>query len=149
MNEAIIWSPGVTLDNIERQVIFKAFSFFGKNKTQTAGALGISVRTLDNKFERYAEEDKGEREWHEKRQREQSNFLARARGIHPGQYDTSTGTVPSYPQAVQNSGQANEGVRVEPAANPTAELEMPVPKRAEVQSVLPKHATSGGNRKSR
>ncbi len=149
MNEAIIWSPGVTLDNIERQVIFKAFSFFGKNKTQTAQALGISIRTLDNKFERYAKEDEGEREWHEKRKREQSNFLARARGIHPAQYDIANGQTSSYPQSVQNSGAANEGLRVEPAAEPAAQLEMPVPKRQEVQSVLPKHATAGGSRKNR
>lgn len=49
----IIWSPGVTLEQIEKQVILKAFSFFDCNKTRTADALGIAVRTLDAKLEKY------------------------------------------------------------------------------------------------
>jgi hypothetical protein len=56
----IVWSPGVTLNDIEKAAIIKAFRFFGNNKTATAAALGISIRTLDNKLERYAEEAKQE-----------------------------------------------------------------------------------------
>lgn len=52
MND-IHWQPGVTLDDVEKQVILKALKWFGNNKTKTAQALGIAVRTLDYKLERY------------------------------------------------------------------------------------------------
>lgn len=47
------WQPGQTLDDVEKEVILKAFSFYQGNKTQTAKSLGIAIRTLDNKLERY------------------------------------------------------------------------------------------------
>lgn len=81
MNQSINWSPGVTLDMIEKQVIKKAFSFFRNNKTATAISLGISIRTLDNKLEIYKKEDEIlEEETTALRKREQ-DFLRRARGI--------------------------------------------------------------------
>jgi len=46
----INWQPGVTLEDIELQVIDKAYRFFEGNKTKTANALGIAIRTLDNKL---------------------------------------------------------------------------------------------------
>lgn len=51
------WQVGMTLDQIEKQVILKAYRFFEGNKTHTASALGIAIRTLDNKLKRYAEEE--------------------------------------------------------------------------------------------
>jgi hypothetical protein len=48
----------MTLDQLEKQAILSAYSICGKNKTRTAQALGIAIRTLDNKFEKYAEDDK-------------------------------------------------------------------------------------------
>jgi DNA-binding NtrC family response regulator len=56
----IYWQPGVTLDAIEKQVILKAFQFFGHNKTHTAHALGIAIRTLDNKLAKYEKEQDGQ-----------------------------------------------------------------------------------------
>ena len=55
----INWTPGVTLDDVEKQVILKAISFFGGNKTVTARTLGIAVRTLDYKLERYKRGEDG------------------------------------------------------------------------------------------
>lgn len=51
---AIMWQPGVTLDQIERQVIERAFHYYNQNKAKTASALGISIRTLDTRLEDYA-----------------------------------------------------------------------------------------------
>ena len=62
MNEAINWSPGVTLENVEKQVILAAFRHFRGNKTVTANALGIAIRTLDNKLEKYEADGKAEKE---------------------------------------------------------------------------------------
>jgi DNA-binding NtrC family response regulator len=54
----ILWQPGVTLEDIEKQVIQKAFSFYRGNKTATAKSLGIAIRTLDAKLEKYDKQDK-------------------------------------------------------------------------------------------
>jgi transcriptional regulator with PAS, ATPase and Fis domain len=49
----IAWQPGMTLEDMEKQIILKAFRFFNKNKTQTAKSLGIAIRTLDAKLDKY------------------------------------------------------------------------------------------------
>lgn len=48
-----MWNPGLTLEELEKQAIEKAFRFYQGNKTHTANALGISIRTLDAKLEKY------------------------------------------------------------------------------------------------
>ncbi len=52
-SEKINWAPGRTLDDIERSVILEALEFHKGNRTHTARALGISIRTLRNKLADY------------------------------------------------------------------------------------------------
>jgi two-component system response regulator FlrC len=47
------WIPGRTLDDIERNVILEALQYHLGNRTHTARALGISIRTLRNKLADY------------------------------------------------------------------------------------------------
>lgn len=47
------WAPGRTLDDIERNVIIEALKYHHGNRTHTARALGISIRTLRNKIADY------------------------------------------------------------------------------------------------
>lgn len=47
------WAPGRTLDDIERSVILTALEYHKGNRTHTAKALGISIRTLRNKLAEY------------------------------------------------------------------------------------------------
>jgi hypothetical protein len=47
------WKPGRTLDEVERNVILDALKHFSGNRTHTAKALGISIRTLRNKLAEY------------------------------------------------------------------------------------------------
>lgn len=47
------WSPGQTLNDIERSVILNALQYHQGNRTHTAKALGISIRTLRNKLAEY------------------------------------------------------------------------------------------------
>ena len=47
------WIPGRTLDDIERTVIISALQYHQGNRTHTAKALGISIRTLRNKISDY------------------------------------------------------------------------------------------------
>lgn len=52
------YEPGRTLADIEKEVILQAYRFYDSNKTRTAQALGIAIRTLDYKLEAYANEPK-------------------------------------------------------------------------------------------
>jgi len=47
------WTPGQTLNDIERNVILEALKHHHGNRTHTARALGISIRTLRNKLADY------------------------------------------------------------------------------------------------
>jgi two-component system, response regulator FlrC len=47
------WIPGQTLNDIERNVILEALKYHHGNRTHTAKALGISIRTLRNKLADY------------------------------------------------------------------------------------------------
>jgi two-component system response regulator FlrC len=47
------WNPGQTLNDIERNVILEALQYHQGNRTHTARALGISIRTLRNKLADY------------------------------------------------------------------------------------------------
>jgi transcriptional regulator with PAS, ATPase and Fis domain len=47
------WIPGQTLNDIERNVILEALKYHSGNRTHTARALGISIRTLRNKLADY------------------------------------------------------------------------------------------------
>ena len=49
----MLWQPGLTLEQVEKEVILQAMRFYHNNKTQTARSLGIAIRTLDHKLERY------------------------------------------------------------------------------------------------
>lgn len=82
-SQIIMWSPGVKLDEIERMVILKAYSFFAKNKTATANALGIAIRTLDNKLERYEQEEKILQDQRLKESQARQDLLLKARGNPP------------------------------------------------------------------
>jgi transcriptional regulator with PAS, ATPase and Fis domain len=50
------WVPGNTLGDIEKAVILEALQFHSGNRTHTARALGISIRTLRNKLAEYRQE---------------------------------------------------------------------------------------------
>lgn len=54
------WNIGMTLDDAEKEIINECLRFFGNNKSQTARALGISLRGLDGKIERFNLKGKNE-----------------------------------------------------------------------------------------
>lgn len=47
------WTPGITLDDVQRSTIFEALSHYKGNRTHTAKALKLSVRTLRWRLNRY------------------------------------------------------------------------------------------------
>lgn len=58
----MIWQPGITLKFAEQQIILEALKYFNGHKINTAKALGIAIRTLDNKLAEYkSQENKNEK----------------------------------------------------------------------------------------
>lgn len=138
--EAIFWSPGVTLDAIEKLVICKAYQFYKQNKTATAKALGISIKTLDNKFERYEKEDAEAKEAMQNEYERREQFLHRARfgngaGISNPYQSPAPGA--SNPSRVSNGSEAGRGNGMESSSFAAAQSPVPVPQRQEIQDVLP------------
>ncbi len=125
----INWTPGQTLEDVEEIVIKKAFIHFNKNKTATARALAISLRTLDNKFEKYAEDDRKRREEDERRAKERREWNDRARGITPC----------DGPEEEKSGSDARDGM--ESPSKPSTQSTVPVQKPEEVQAVLPSQTT--------
>lgn len=75
----LLWSPGVTLEDVERQVILKAHHYYKEVKTTTAAALGISVRTLDTKLEKYKTDEVEEQKRRDAAMRERRDARERHR----------------------------------------------------------------------
>jgi two-component system, NtrC family, response regulator HydG len=50
---ALTVALGTSMDEVEKQMIFKTLDFTGGNKTEAAKALGISLKTLHNKLNRF------------------------------------------------------------------------------------------------
>lgn len=138
MNDIITWSPGVTLEDIERQVILRAFRFYRGNKTTTANALGIAIRTLDNKLEKYQSDEKEQEAQNEREREERVAFLDRQRGH-----------VTTNPQTGTSVLGAKAGVSVESASEASSQLDMPMPQRKEVQEVLPRQVAKSGTGRHR
>ncbi len=155
MNQHINWSPGVTLEAIEKQVILRAFSFYHGNKTTTSQSLGISIRTLDAKLEKYDLESKEEEKAENERRRKNEEFGRRQRG-EGGYYTPTASGDPQPPKLAAPTAKRSEdgdsaaaGPRVESAQGATAKPAVPLPERSKVQTVLPQPHAQGGTRRSR
>lgn len=49
----VFWQPGISLEQVEKQVILKALNFFQGDKARTAKALNIEIAFLESKLEIY------------------------------------------------------------------------------------------------
>lgn len=132
------WSPGMTLESVERQAILAAYAFHKNNKTITSNALGISIRTLDAKLEKYSLDDKKFEEAEHGRKRDQQEWLLRSRGQHPDQIEQSKAKAGLSPKA----GNGMESGKVVPAKQ-----DLPLPERKEVQALSPGKITHSDTRK--
>jgi hypothetical protein len=137
MENNVIWSPGISLDALEKMVIRKAYRFYHQNKVATANALKIAVRTLDNRLERYDQEDATyEQQAIDTRDRRREHLL-RARGFAPDQL----------------AGQARQTTAepvLEPALDVSETQAVPVSEQQTVPGLLPENtATVSRKRNSR
>lgn len=119
------WQPGQTLEMVERQVIKKALKFFHDHKTKTAEALGISLRTLQNKLDKYEEEDIESSRIEQQAKERDEAFLKACRA------------------------KPETGSRVESVVTISEEQPMPVRERTEVQTLPPGQNKSNSAGKGR
>jgi hypothetical protein len=77
----IFWQPGITLEEIQNNIIKTAFAYYKQNKTQTSQSLGIAIRTLEIKLKKMADDEAAQKEQIHTTKFERRNQLARERGI--------------------------------------------------------------------
>ena len=128
------WSPGLTLEMIEKEAILKAYNYFQKNKTQTALALGITTQTLHNKLNKYEEDQKADEQRVIEQRRREEELQRRAKGsinsFEPGPWSPT-------------------GVHVESPAKDPAQPSLPLSKREKVQAVSQEQASAGNSNRRR
>ncbi len=119
----VTWAPGMTLSEMERQVVKSAYAYFDEDKTRTANALGISVKTVYSYLERYAEEDLVTEQRKEDEKRDKQNWLERSRRGHA---------------AVDgNDSFSSQGHDLQSSTNTAQKRQVSVSERSKVQDVLP------------
>lgn len=123
----IHWTPGTTIESAEREVIEQALKFYRGNKTATASALKVSTRTLDNKLEQYADDDRKSRE-HADRS---------AQGSGPSLHEQARPQEDKANGSKEVGISSDAGLRVESSFEVRTEPNVSVPERQEVQEVLP------------
>lgn len=165
---SVTWSPGMTLGSLEKAVILAAYRYFKGNKTQTASALGIAVRTLDYKLDEYKVNNEKQEVEDAKSRAEREAFLKRQRGFHTtvegrivlnvddasakrfAEAEAQRGRVTKAGhQSASSSIHPETGVHMEPASDASKELAVSVPIREEIQEVPHGRASEGGSKKRR
>jgi DNA-binding NtrC family response regulator len=153
----LLWSLGETLADVEKKVILEAFQRLHRNKTRTAQALDIAVRTLDAKLASYEAEKPSqynEEMLKRKIQYAMAHFfgnkarvaencnlsLAQLEEKLKGYRDAELREFEEK-EKKDTSENTDGGVRVESTKEVSTELPVSMRKTEEVQSVLPaKHA---------
>lgn len=143
------WQPGMSLEVVEKHVILQAFRFYRGNKTMTSNALGIAIRTLDSKLEKYAADDVVIRKADDERRKDAEAFGLRQRGIRPAHPRGSIDGVTVQNQDRTNGFATDQGVRMESIANAPAQSSVPMQERKEVQGLPSKQIAKGDSRRTR
>lgn len=131
----IFWTPGVKIDEMEKVIIEEAYKFYNGNKTTTANSLGISIRTLENKLEKYAQETKCHEERVKTDEERRREWLEVQRGNKP---------VPEWATQPQAGAGAHGRNGLESVKRISKEQAVSLPELDEVQEVLPPKAAVGG-----
>lgn len=117
----LFWQPGMTLEDSEKIILNAALKFYQGNKSQTANALGVTVKTIYNKMEAY--------------------------GIKGGQDDGYNQNHALESEKIeQEKNVTATGSRVESAVKVSEEFPMSLRQQAEIQKVSSK-PTSANARK--
>lgn len=79
----IIWSPGMSLEEVEEKVIQKAYDFFIKNAETAANSLKISLDDFNEKMDKFKLKEQEIKKLIDKEKEKEREYLERSRGIPP------------------------------------------------------------------
>jgi hypothetical protein len=145
---------------MEKQIILAAFRHYRGNKTATANSLKIAIRTLDNKLEKYQQDDREEKAGQDARRIEREEFIKAQRG-QPSEWrpkpvrDIGDGsgsekTSKENGKAISSDfHKAANGVSMEPTSQTTTKSTMPLHVGKEVQALSLKNNAAASKRKGR
>jgi hypothetical protein len=142
MSDIITWSPGITLEEIEKQVIQRAYKHYRENKTVTSNSLGVDVKTLYNKLEKYELDRLEQEKKNAIRQSQREEFLNKARGNPPNNLG-----IPYSPS--QHAADVSSGLRMEPPPHASSQHSVSMPERKEVQEMLSRSTSKSDPKKTR
>ncbi len=152
-----IWQPGMTLASVEKQAILQAYRFYRSNKTATAQALGVSVKTIENKLNQYLTEDGATKDADKERRAKQDDWQRKSRFGHDGQFGRNPEPGATLDRFGQETGDglpaksvdgASPRVRVESAQATSAQHAVSLSERKEVQGLpSPKTASSSSGKR--
>ena len=157
------FNVGMTLAELEKQAILYTVQYFQGNATAAAKSLGLSDKTVREKMVIFKKEEDDARAARADQRHADKATLARMRGIPLGvNPDPHNGASRSNPgpnlekrmedvaslSAKNGTGshRTDKGAPMESITNASAKQSVSVPKREEVQGVLPKQASGNRNR---
>lgn len=85
----IIWSPGMSLEDIEEQIIEKAYNHYSKNLEKTASSLKISLEKLQEKIKNFSKKQEEMDYTLEIEKKKYEIYLKRARGEKLSDHDNN------------------------------------------------------------
>jgi Ser-tRNA(Ala) deacylase AlaX len=116
----IIWQPGMTLEQAEKEIIMEALKFY-ETKRATAEALDMGERTLDYKMAKYRKQEE------DKVEREKNKEVERAANLKDAQGPMKTIEQERAEQQAADEAAANaDGAPAAAVAGPTDESGAPV-----------------------
>lgn len=78
----IVWSPGISLEEMERRIIEQAFDFYNRNAQTAANSLRIDVNEFNKKKRKYEEDDMQIEINRKAQQIIENNFKLKSRGVN-------------------------------------------------------------------
>ena len=81
MNKLIIWGPGMSMSEVEEQIIKSAIEHYRGNKTMTAKSLGLSVKTIDDRLRTYQQKEELNKRQDEEYKKRLEDNVNKARGL--------------------------------------------------------------------
>lgn len=146
MND-IVWHPGMTLEDMEQAVIVRALKTYG-NKAVTAQRLGIAVRTLDARLEKYAADEKARKAKADEQRERDLQFLDKCRNGRDSRFASRVPSPPAETKAAPVSPEAEAGDGAQPSSESPPQQPVSLPQRQEVQGMPPAKAAAGGQRRT-
>lgn len=177
-DNSVMWNPGMTMYEMEKQVLLAAVRFHRGNKTAAAMSLGLSARTVYNKLDSYLDDVKREELRQIKSDQDRRDFDRKQRGfatsidgrieLDPQISRVNTSSGPGFvrqnqPAEVVGSTKAAEpnrqgpnegngttaGNAVEPVVGITPQHAMSLPVGKEVQELPSQQAARGNTGRNR